>query len=206
MKDFFKENKTIIFGLGMPLIFITLFCLYTLISSNLTEDPKYNVLYSMSNHSDQDVKVSVINNTVKIKVFKGKNINSSNSTINNEALKGFSLWFFNSKTRGTKEIYLSLGDEIKNEQESENNSYSVYNVDIPELKNIKFNKSSISDDGYKINKKRDGAKTLIGGLFQNYSSDGSISLFKNYKNIEIKETSYYNYNNFKFIGWTESDL
>ena len=206
MKDFLKENKTIICGLSLPVVCIVVFFLYAFISNILIEEPKYNVIYATTNYNN-NIKISVVNEEVKVKIFDNENINNVNVSRNGDLMESLSLWFFNSKTKETKEIYLNINQKTKNNETNDNDYISyVYNVDIPELKDVKVNKSSISPDGYKIDKETRRSRGALSGLFYDYSNKSKITLVKGQKSILIKEDSYYSQNSVKIIGWTESVL
>jgi hypothetical protein len=67
MKSFIRENPTIAFGLGLPLILVVVFLLISGIPTLLVAPPQYDVLYATDYYNYQNgVQISVIDQKVQV--------------------------------------------------------------------------------------------------------------------------------------------
>ena len=67
MKSFIRENPTIAFGLGLPLLLVVAFLLISGIPALLVEPPQYDVLYATEYYNyPNGVKISVVNQKVQL--------------------------------------------------------------------------------------------------------------------------------------------
>ncbi|MEW5011208.1 MAG: hypothetical protein AB1Y22_06540, partial [Cycloclasticus sp.] len=61
MKTFLRENPTIAFGLGLPLLLVVVFLLISGIPSLLVTPPQYDVLYATEYYNYKSgVQISVV--------------------------------------------------------------------------------------------------------------------------------------------------
>jgi hypothetical protein len=71
MKSFFRENPTIAFGLGLPLVLVVVFLLISGIPALLVEPPQYDVLYATEYFNyPNGVQISVLNQKAQV-VYQG---------------------------------------------------------------------------------------------------------------------------------------
>ena len=88
MKTFLRENPTIAFGLGLPLLLVVAFLLISGIPTLLVASPQYDVLYATEYYNYQNgVQISVVNQKVQI-IYQGSVRNSQKPRI----------WRYNPKT------------------------------------------------------------------------------------------------------------
>ena len=67
MKSFFRENPTIAFGLGLPLLLVVVFLLISGIPSLLVTPPQYDVVYATEyNNYQNGVQISVVDQKVQV--------------------------------------------------------------------------------------------------------------------------------------------
>lgn len=209
MKSFLRENPTIAFGLGLPLLLVVVFLLISGLPTLFVESPKYDVLYTTGNqHYKRDVQISVVNK--KVQVSHHSDIN--NNTYANNMLR---LWRYNSRTGAVKEIAIVLppstalpSDKPTSANQSENERVSkTTSVDMPELAGLTIDSSSIAPDGYEFNVTSGRySGNVFGGLFysRRYSTDAQLS--KGGRNVRLPNTvdRYYG-RSVKLIGWVVAE-
>ena len=67
MKSFFRENPTIAFGLGLPLLLVVAFLLFSGIPALLVDPPQYDVVYATDYYNNQNgVQISVVNQKIQV--------------------------------------------------------------------------------------------------------------------------------------------
>jgi len=72
MKSFIRENPTIAFGLGLPLLLVVVFLLVSGIPALLVDPPQYDVLYATEYFGNSNgVQISVVNKKIQV-VYHGK--------------------------------------------------------------------------------------------------------------------------------------
>jgi hypothetical protein len=71
MKSFLRENPTIAFGLGLPLLLVVVFLLISGIPALLVEPPQYDLLYATEyNNYPNGVQISVVNRKAQV-IYQG---------------------------------------------------------------------------------------------------------------------------------------
>ncbi len=67
MKSFLRENPTIAFGLGLPLLLVVAFLLVSGIPALLVDPPQYDVIYATEyNNYPNGVQISVVDHKVQV--------------------------------------------------------------------------------------------------------------------------------------------
>lgn len=67
MKSFIRENPTIAFGLGLPLLLVVVFLLVSGIPALLVDPPQYDVLYATEYVGNSNgVQISVVNKKIQV--------------------------------------------------------------------------------------------------------------------------------------------
>ena len=98
MKKFFRENPTIAFGLGLPLLLVLVFLLISGIPALLVAPPQYDVLYATEYYSyNNGVQISVVDRKVQV-VFQGVS----------PGYRKPRLWRYNASTGAVKEIAITV--------------------------------------------------------------------------------------------------
>ena len=199
MKSFLRENPTIAFGLGLPLLLVVSFLLISGIPALFVPPPQYDVIYATGYYNYQnDVQISVVNHKVHV-TYQG------NTQINRKPR----LWRYNPKTGGVKEIAFVLPSNLNPSNKTSatpEQTSKITVIDIPALDGLSIDSSNIAPDGYKFslgNDRYSGAP--FGGLFFSSRYRFEAVLTKNGRSIRLPNASdhYYNYN-LHFIGWVVS--
>ena len=74
MKTFLRENPTIAFGLGLPLLLVVAFLLVSGIPALLVAPPQYDVLYATEyNNFPNGMQISVVNQKVQV-IYQGNSV------------------------------------------------------------------------------------------------------------------------------------
>ena len=198
MKRFFRENPTIAFGLGLPILLVIVFLLVSGIPSLLVAPPKYDVLYATQYYNYQNgVQISVINKKVQV-VYQGNVDNNQKPRI----------WRYNPQTGAVREISFLLPPGLsrrgtKNANPDQKSKITV--IDVVDLKGLTIDSSSIAPDGYEFNLGNHSSRNVFGGLFHSSSYRHDAVLTKDGRNVRLPKLvgRYYNRNT-HFIGWVVS--
>jgi hypothetical protein len=198
MKKFLRENPTIAFGLGLPLLLVIVFLLVSGIPSLLVAPPKYDVLYATGYYEYQNgVQISVVNQKVEV-VYQGIVRSSRKPRI----------WRYNPKTGAVKEIGYVLPAGLPlagGKRPTTEELTQTTPIDIPDLKGLKVDSSSISPDGYEFSAGSRYSRNVFGGLFYPSSYRREAVLTKNGRSIRLPNpASTYYAGNTRFIGWVVS--
>ncbi len=197
MKLFLRENPTIAFGLGLPLLLVVAFLLISRIPTLLVASPQYDMLYATEyNNYQNGVQISVVQQKVQV-TYQGKSNRKPR------------LWLYNPKTGAVKEIAIVLPPGLTPAGKRPATAEEVLKttlIDIPDLEELTIDSSSIAPDGYEF---RLGRGRYSGGAFGSlfYSSRYRYSaiLTKKWRSIRLPNAvgSYYN-SGTRFIGWVVS--
>jgi len=195
MKAFIRENPTIAFGLGLPLLLVVIFLLVSGIPALLIDPPKYDVLYTTGYYNQQNgVQISVVNKKVEV-VYQGVGHGSQKPR----------LWRFNPKTGAVQEIAILLPAGLpiagRTPPTKEELTQSTA-IDVPDLEGLTVDSSSISPDGYEFSSGGRYSRNVFGGLFYSSRYRYEAVLTKNGRSIRlpIADGAYYG-GNTRFIGW-----
>jgi hypothetical protein len=199
MKSFLRENPTIAFGLGLPLLLVVVFLLVSGIPALLVAPPQYDVLYATEYYNYQNgVQISVIGQRVQV-IHQGVE----------QANRKPRLWRYNPKTGAVKEIAIVMPSGLPQAGETaaggEEGSKTTV-ISIPDLEGLTVDSSSIAPDGYEF---RSGStrysRNIFGELFYSSRYRHEAVLTKNGRSIRLPNAAgrYYG-NSTQFIGWVVS--
>ena len=199
MKSFLRENPTIAFGLGLPLLLVVAFLLITGIPTLMVVSPKYDVLYATEYYNYQNgVQISVVNQKVQV-IYQGSVQGSRKPR----------LWRYNPKTGAVKEIAIVLPPGLtpagKKPATPEEVSQTTL-INVPDLEGLTIDSSSIAPDGYEFSVGRDRySGNIFDGLFYSSRYNHEAVLKKNGRSIRLPNAvdRYYSRNT-HFIGWVLS--
>jgi hypothetical protein len=199
MKSFLRENPTIAFGLGLPLILVVVFLLGSGIPSLLVAPPQFDVLYVTGNYNYQNgVQISVVGQKAQV-IYQG-------SVQNNRQPR---LWRFNPKTGAVKEISFLLPPGLTRPEKKPATPEEVSKttlIDVPDLEGLTIDSSSIAPDGYEFGVGSDRySRNVFGGLFYSSRYRHEAVLTKSGRSIRLPNAvSQYYRGNTHFIGWVVS--
>jgi hypothetical protein len=199
MKSFLRENPTIAFGLGLPLLLVIIFLLVSGIPTLLVDPPQYEVIYATEYYNYQNgVQVSVVDQKVQV-VYQGTE----------QANRKPRLWRYNPKTGAVKEIAIILPSGLTpagQSQQAPEEGLKTTVLSVPDLEGLTVDSSSIAPDGYEF---RLGSTRYSGNIFGEifYSSRyrHEAVLTKNGRSIRLPNAvdRYYS-SNTHFVGWVVS--
>jgi hypothetical protein len=203
MKNFIRDNPTIAFGLGLPLVLVVVFLAISGIPALLVPPAQHDVLYATNythyNNAQNTVQIAVIGDRVQV-----------NYVGNTQPYQQPRLWRFNPRTGAVKEIALLLppglapntGRPIEAQQ-----SPSITPMEVPDLVGLKVDSSSLAPDGYAFSASAEGySGRVFTGLFYSSRYRSQAELLKNGRSIRLPNTdgAYYYGNAVRFIGWVVS--
>jgi hypothetical protein len=196
MKTFLRENPTIAFGLGLPLLLVLAFLLISGIPSLLVAPPQHEVLYATEYYNYQNgVQISVINQKVQV-IYQGAVLNRQKPRI----------WRYNPKTGAVKEIAFVLPPGLtppgKKPDTPEEASKTTL-IDVPDLEGLTIDSSSIAPDGYEFSIENDRySRNVFGSLFYSSRYRHDAALIKSGRSIRLPNAVGRHYmGNTHFIGW-----
>lgn len=202
MKNFFRDNPTIAFGLGLPLALVVLFLLISGIPALVVAPPQHDVIYATNyNHysnAPNGFQIAVVGDRVQV-----------DYTGNMQGYQYPRLWRFNPKTGAVKEIPLMLppgllpntGRPVEPEKVP-----TVTPINVPDLATLKVDSSSLAPDGYQFSTGADGySRHVFTGLFYSSRYRYPAELVKDGRSVRLPNTdnAYYG-NGVRFVGWVVS--
>lgn len=196
MKTFLRENPTIAFGLGLPLLLVVVFLLVSGIPTLLVAPPQYDVIYATNYYNYKNgVQISVVDRKVQV-VHQGNVQNNMKPR----------LWRYNPKTGAVKEIAIMLPPGLISPEKKSTVAEEVMKttlIDIPDLEGVVIDSSSIAPDGYEFSTGMDRySGNVFGGLFYSSRYRYEAVLKKNGRSIRLpNSTDRYYSGNTHFIGW-----
>jgi hypothetical protein len=199
MKSFLRENPTIAFGLGLPLILVVAFLLISGIPSLLVASPQYDVIYATNYYNYQNgVQISVVDRKVQVVYQDGS-----------QSRQKPRLWRYDPKTGAVREIAILLPPGRKTTDKPPATTEGVQEavlIEIPDLEGVAVDSSSIAPDGYEFSVGSGRySSDVFGGLFYSSRYRHEAVLTKNGRSIRLPNAAgrYYS-NNTQFIGWVVS--
>lgn len=196
MKSFFRENPTIAFGLGLPLLLVVAFLLFSGIPSLLVDPPQFDVIYATDYYNNANgVQIAVVNQKIQA-VYQG-------------GVQGYQkprLWRYNPKTGAVKEISIMLplgllppGQKASTPEEAK----MITPIEIPDLVGVTIDSSSIAPDGYEFSAGPNGySGDVFTGLFNSSRYRNEAVLTKKGRSIRLPNANNRSYSYYThFIGW-----
>lgn len=198
MKSFFRENPTIVFGLGLPLLLVVVFLLISGIPTLLVSPPQYDVLYATEyNNYPNGVQISVVNQKIQV-VYQG-------GTQHNQKPR---LWRYSPKNGAVKEIGIMLPSGlIQPGQTPDPGAVSkITPIEVPDLAGLTIDSSSVAPDGYEFSTGAKGySSDVFTGMFYSSRYRNEAVLTKQGRSIRLPNAGDRYYSNYThFIGWVVS--
>ena len=196
MKTFLRENPTIAFGLGLPLLLVLVFLLVSGLPTLLIAPPQYEVIYTTEYYNyPNGVQTSVVNGKVQV-IYQGNVLNNRKPRI----------WRYNPQTGGVKEIGYILPPGLLppgKQPPTPEMASKTTRIEVPELDGLTVDSSSVAPDGYEFVVESDRySRNLFSGLFYSSRYRHEAVLTKNGRTIRLPNTAnrYYT-GNTRLIGW-----
>lgn len=196
MKSFLRDNPTIAFGLGLPLLLVVAFLLVSGIPALLVEPPQYDVLYATEYYNyPNGVQVSVVNRKIQV-VYQGSSAGYQKPR----------LWRYSPKTGAVQEIAIMLPPGLAPPGQgpvTPEAAARITPIEVPDLAGLTIDSSSVAPDGYQFSAGANGySGDVFTGLFYSSRYRNEAVLTKKGRSIHLPNTSnvYYS-NNTRFIGW-----
>jgi hypothetical protein len=199
MKTFIRENPTIAFGLGLPLLLVLLFLLMSGLPALLVDPPQHDVLYATEYYNDQQgVQISVVDQKVLVS-YQGISLGR----------KMPRFWRYHSKTGAVQEIVIILPPSLTSsgaKTAEPIDHLTSTPINVPDVEGLIVNSSSIAPDGYEFSSGNDRySRNVFGGLFNSSRYRNQATLSKDGRNVRLPNAdNYYYRQNTRFIGWVVS--
>lgn len=196
MKSFLRENPTIAFGLGLPLLLVVVFLLVSGIPALLVDSPQYDVIYATEyNNYPNGVQISVVDHKVQV-IYQGNSIGYQKPR----------LWRYSAKTGGVQEISIMLPPGLEppgQKPVTPADAAKITPIEVPDLATLTIDSSSIAPDGYEFSTGMNGySGDVFTGMFYSSRYRNEAVLTKKGRSIRLPNAAnmYYG-NNARFIGW-----
>ena len=202
MKKFIRDNPTLAFGLGLPLLIVLVFMVAAMLPRIGAITPKYAVVfatnYTPNQYPGQRGVVIRIENKKAHVVYIGEN-NYYNVP---------KLYLFDPAKDSIREIPITLPLSLtttcvyKVQADcSQHDSAKITPISVPELEPLQLDASTIAPDGYEFTNYYDSYSRdpFFGGLFFGSSYHSGVALKKGSYSVEVPHTE--PYGNAQFIGW-----
>lgn len=202
MKQMFKDNPMLVFGIGLPLVLVVVFAVASALTRATETPPAYDVIYTTgyTPNSHGSITMQVVDKHLVVNVIEEACYYSTPR-----------LFRYRAKENVTEEIKINLPPEIVLRNTSNcvpNNKGKITAVEIPELKDVLLDASAKSPDGYEFfnNQYRSGEPILLTGIFfggygrHNNYSDGVLR--KGNYDFRLPQKSDY-YMSSTFLGWVK---
>lgn len=196
MKSFFRENPTLAFGLGLPLLLVVVFLLISGIPALLVAPPQYDVLYATEYYNyPNGVQISVVNKKVQA-VYLGST----------QGYQRPRLWRYSPKTGGVQEIPIILPPDLASPGQkpaTPEAAAKVTPIDVPDLAGLTVDSSSVAPDGYAFSAGTNGYRgDVFTGLFDSSRYGNVAVLTKQGRSIRLPNAGNMYYSNLThFVGW-----
>ena len=196
MKSFLRDNPTIAFGLGLPLLLVVVFLLVSGIPALLVEPPQYDVIYATEyNNYQNGVQISVVDQKVQV-IYQGNTVGYQKPR----------LWRYSPKSGGVKEIAIILPPGLTPPGQrpvTREEAAVITPIEVPDLAGLSVDSSSIAPDGYEFSTGANGySGDVFTGLFYSSRYRNEAVLTKKGRSFRLPNAgnTYYS-NNTRFIGW-----
>lgn len=199
MKSFFRENPTIAFGLGLPLLLVVAFLLISGIPALLVEPPQYDVLYATEYYNyPNGVQITVVNQKIQV-IYQGSSAGYQRPRV----------WRYSPKTGAVKEIGIMLPPGLAPPGQSPATpeaAAKITPIEVPDLAALTIDSSSVAPDGYEFSAGQNGySGDVFTGLFYSSRYRNDAVLTKKGRSIRLPNaTNMYYGNNTHFVGWVVS--
>lgn len=188
IKKFVRENPTIAFGLGLPLVLVVIFLVVSGLPQVLVASPQYEVLYATGTRNYPNVvQITVVDRKVQV-IYQGTAYGYERPR----------LWRYNPETGGVTEIAIILPPS----PESPEDSQQIV-IDVPDLTALTVDASSVAPDGYEFRSADNRySRNVFGGLFYSRRYNYEAVLAKSGRSIRLPNSNdrYYSRDT-QFVGW-----
>ena len=200
MKSFFRENPTIAFGLGLPLLLVVAFLLISGIPVLLVDPPQYDVLYATEYYNNMNNRVQVAVVDQKVQVYYQGSVSSYQKP---------RIWRYSPKTGGVKEIAYMLPPDLLppgKATATPEEAGKITTIEVPDLAGLTVDSSSVAPDGYEFSTGQSGySGDIFTGLFYGARYRNDTVLTKKGRSIRLPNTGNTYYGNpAHLIGWIVS--
>src|SRR5574340_21260 len=199
MRSFLRDNPTIAFGLGLPLLLVVAFLLVSGIPALLVAPPQYDVLYATEYYNyPNGMQVSVVNRKVQV-VYQGSSAGYQKPR----------LWRYSPKTGAVTEIAIMLPPGLTPPGQgpaTPEAAAKITPIEVPDLAGLTVDPSSVAPDGYQFSAGPQGyAGDVFTGLFYSSRYRSEAVLTKKGRSIHLPNAGnmYYGHTT-RFIGWVVS--
>ena len=196
MLKFVRENPTIAFGLGLPLLLVVAFLLVSGIPTLLVAPPQHDVLYATEYYNfSNGLQIAVVNQKVQATY-----VSPSNGSQNPH------LWRYDPRTGGVREISIALppGTAVPGTAPAAPGTVTQsIAIAVPDLEGLTVDPSTVAPDGWEF---RSGSNGYSGDIFTSlfygsrYRNDAVLT--KQGRSIHLPNAGNVYYGSpTRFIGW-----
>ncbi len=189
MRNFFRNNPTIAFGLGLPLLVLGVMLAISIIPALTVKPPQYDVVYAVGYHADLDmgIKIQVKDHKARVAYIGGASY-----------IPPLEILRYSAKTGKVEKIAYKVPQEANNNGKTGSVARVLIPIAVPELQSLTLDTSLKAPDGYKFMGSEQVDRPNLSEFFIN-SDKSPLVLSKNGRSIRLKD-AYYS-EQVQFIGW-----
>lgn len=199
MKEFLKNNPSLVFGLGLPLLLVGVFLLAAGIPNLMATPPKFDVVFA-TNYNDhsggEGVRIRTENGRAHV-TFVGECVYCGAPEI----------YYYQASTKSIRRIPIDIPPEVKTEKQNPANKNRITAISVPELEKLKLNDANPAPDGYEFQTGDNyySGSGLLPSLFfsRSYNYNEPVLKKDGYRLRMPMGKNYYSSYNVRFIGWVE---
>ena len=195
MKAFLKDNPTVAFGLGLPLLLVVVFLLISGIPALIVDPPKHDVIYATEYyHNQEGVQIAVVNGQVQV-TYRGAS--------RDRGMQLPRLWRYYAATGAVQEIAITLPATLPAAPKGPDATLVTVPIRVAELEGLTVDSTSIAPDGYEFSSGHGRySGNVFDGLFYSSRYRHQAVLSKDGRSIRLPNAvdSYYREQT-RFVGW-----
>ncbi len=140
MKAFVRNNPTLVFGLGLPLLLVLVIGAFTLLSTWLVKPPQYDFIYLTDYQTYMpSLEVKVIDKKIQVTRDAASRMNNASR-----------MWYYSAKTGVAREIaWPALPSPVASNDQSPGAPVLIP-VAMPELAALLIDAAAVAPDGYQF--------------------------------------------------------
>jgi hypothetical protein len=195
-KNFFKDNFVLIVGLALPVILMVGFMIAQSMPQQLSDPPKYDLIFSSPDHQyNKNVPFNVL------LVVKDGTLKAQYTRITPPpqypSTQWSKLYRYDAKTQQVSELPFGFPEDMDKIETMREDT-------VEATKNLKLSTNLTSPDGYEMSWENHRHRGFVNELLFDFGSRSSeMRLRKGASSVKLKigNDQYFYYGNANFVGW-----
>ncbi len=193
LKNFIKENFVLAVGLTLPMLLILAFMVFSSLPQTLSDPPKYDMVFSSMEYSNNNSLPVTLNLVVKDGTLKAQYVK-----VNQPSYNGWrKLYLYEAKTQTVRELPFGFPEDM-------DQITGTREETVEATKNMRLDTRLQSPDGYELSYDGYSRSGLFNEVFWGGSYSREPRLRKGASSVRLATSdgrTYFYYGNIAFIGW-----